>query len=57
VEALAALARQGGCYGMWTLTDDDNEAARATYSRAGARTPSRHLMPEWAFRDAPSKSV
>src|SRR3954449_8773384 len=37
VEALAALARERGCYDMWTGTDTHNLAARATYERAGAR--------------------
>jgi ribosomal protein S18 acetylase RimI-like enzyme len=49
VEALAALARERGCYGMWVLTDDDNVAARATYSRAGGREASRSLMLDWEF--------
>ncbi len=30
VEALAALAKERGCYDMWTGTDTDNVAARAT---------------------------
>jgi ribosomal protein S18 acetylase RimI-like enzyme len=50
VEALAALARERGCYGMWVLTDDDNVAARATYGRAGGRDASHSLMMEWDFR-------
>jgi ribosomal protein S18 acetylase RimI-like enzyme len=50
VEALASLARERGCYGMWTLTDHDNEAAQATYTSAGGRTASSHPMPEWDFR-------
>ena len=53
VEALAALARERGCYGMFVLTDDDNAAALATYRSAGARDPSRQLMLDWDFR-APS---
>src|SRR3954452_15377100 len=35
VEALAALARERGCYGMWVGTEPDNDAARRTYARAG----------------------
>ena len=35
VERLAALARAAGCYGMWVVTDEDNEAARATYEGTG----------------------
>jgi ribosomal protein S18 acetylase RimI-like enzyme len=51
VEALAELARERGCYGMFVLTDDDNVAARATYRRAGGREVSRSLMVEWEFRN------
>src|SRR6188472_1867556 len=31
VAALRDLARERGCYGMWVLTDADNEAAIRTY--------------------------
>src|SRR5918996_84441 len=37
VEALATVARERGCYGMFTLADDDNGAARAAYASAGGR--------------------
>jgi ribosomal protein S18 acetylase RimI-like enzyme len=50
VEALAARAREHGCYGMWVLADDDNAAARATYASAGGRTASRPVMVDWDFR-------
>ena len=49
VRALADLARQQGCYGMWVLTDDDNPAALATYTAAGADEQSRHVMLTWNF--------
>jgi ribosomal protein S18 acetylase RimI-like enzyme len=49
VEALAALARERGCYGLFVLTDDDNVAARATYRSAGGREASRSLMLDWEF--------
>jgi ribosomal protein S18 acetylase RimI-like enzyme len=49
VEALAVLARERGCYGMWVLTDQDNEGAIATYRRAGASNASSSLMLEWRF--------
>ena len=41
VERLAALARAAGCYGMWVVTDDDNEAARATYEGTGGVPETR----------------
>jgi ribosomal protein S18 acetylase RimI-like enzyme len=49
VEALAALARERGS-GMWTLADADNDAALATYARAGGRPVGPLVMPEWDFR-------
>src|SRR3954452_19123429 len=36
VAELIEIARAGGCYGMWVGTETDNEAALATYRRAGA---------------------
>ena len=50
VEALATLARERGCYGLWVLTDDDNVAALATYRAAGAGKDSPNVMLEWDFR-------
>jgi ribosomal protein S18 acetylase RimI-like enzyme len=50
VEALAALGREHGCYGMWVLADDDNQAALATYASAGGRTAARPVMIDWDFR-------
>lgn len=48
VEALASRAMERGCYAMWTLTDHDNAAARATYRKAGADTEEEALvMPLW----------
>ena len=49
VAALADLARERGCYGMWVLTDHDNPAALATYSAAGGEPPSTHAMITWTF--------
>ena len=49
VQALAALAREQGCYDMWVLADADNEAAQATYARAGGREASRPVLLEWLF--------
>ena len=47
VEALADLARERGCRGMWVLTDDDNAAALGTYRKAGATIEERTLLLEW----------
>jgi ribosomal protein S18 acetylase RimI-like enzyme len=49
VRALADLARDRGCYGMWVLTDDDNAAAIATYESAGATERSPQLLLSWRF--------
>jgi ribosomal protein S18 acetylase RimI-like enzyme len=49
VSALADLARERGCYGMWMLTEDDNLAAQATYERAGG-VPERRVMFSLDFR-------
>jgi ribosomal protein S18 acetylase RimI-like enzyme len=50
VSELAQLARERGCYGMFVLTDDDNEAGMRTYQAAGARHDGRHVMFAWDFR-------
>jgi ribosomal protein S18 acetylase RimI-like enzyme len=47
VEALAAVARERGCYGMWVSTDLDNAAARQTYTSAGASDAGTFVMLEW----------
>ena len=52
VGALAGLAREHGCYGMFVLTDDDNAAALATYRAAGATEESSHVMLGWDFTTA-----
>jgi ribosomal protein S18 acetylase RimI-like enzyme len=49
VDRLAQVARDGGCYGMWVLTDADNDAALATYRSAGASEESDHIMLSWTF--------
>jgi hypothetical protein len=49
VRALAELARERGCYGMWVLTDDGNPAAlRAYVAAAGVREPEAVLF-TWTF--------
>ncbi len=49
VERLAALARAAGCYGMWVITDEDNEAARATYEGTGGRSETGQVVEVWTF--------
>ncbi|MFB8236864.1 GNAT family N-acetyltransferase [Kitasatospora purpeofusca] len=52
VSALADLSRERGCYGLWTLTEEGNAAARATYHRAGG-TPERGQMAlTWTFDES-----
>ena len=45
--ALAQLARERGCYGMWVLTDDENEAALRTYYAGGATEKEDAVMLTW----------
>ena len=53
VRALAGLARERGCYGMWVLTDRDNEAALRTYATAGAdEGSSSQVMLTWTISPA-----
>jgi ribosomal protein S18 acetylase RimI-like enzyme len=53
VTALRELARERGCYDMWVLTDDDNEAALGTYRKTGSSESSTHVMLTWPLtRDA-----
>jgi ribosomal protein S18 acetylase RimI-like enzyme len=52
VQALRTLAQEHGCYAMWVLADDDNEAAHAAYASAGGRAASRPVLMEWDLRDA-----
>jgi ribosomal protein S18 acetylase RimI-like enzyme len=54
VTTLRDLAVARGCYGMWVLTDHDNEAALATYRRAGAGAPQPQVMLEWGFLNGSS---
>lgn len=49
VSALADLARDRGCYGMWVITDEGNEAAVATYSRAGGLPEKDQVVFVWTF--------
>jgi ribosomal protein S18 acetylase RimI-like enzyme len=50
VKALADLAVDRGCYGMWVGVDaSDNAAAVATYRSAGAEEPESALIFNWTF--------
>ena len=46
--ALAALAAEHGCRGLWTATEHDNEAALATYRSLGATVDDGAVLLEWA---------
>ncbi len=47
VAALESLARRRDCRGMYTLADDENGPARATYASAGGRETARPVMIDW----------
>ncbi len=49
MQALAGVAREHGCYGMWVATEPDNEAALATYRAAGAAPPEPCVTLGWSF--------
>ncbi len=49
VEALAELARDRGCYGMWVATEPGNAAALATYLAAGAAPSEPCVTFSWTF--------
>jgi len=49
VSALAELARENGCYGMWVLTDDDNPAAVRAYEAAGGQQQPLTRLIAWRF--------
>ena len=49
VERLTVVAQQAGCYGMWVITDEDNEAARATYEGTGGVAEAQQVVEVWTF--------
>jgi ribosomal protein S18 acetylase RimI-like enzyme len=51
VSALVDLARERACYGVWTITEEDNAAALATYRRAGGSPEEGHVVLAWTFEE------
>ena len=49
VAALQSLALERGCYGMWVLTDESNEAALATYLGAAGSAQPGQVVIAWTF--------
>ena len=49
VAGLDALARERGCYGMWVITDEDNEPACRTYESSGATAERQQVVFVWTF--------
>ncbi len=49
LHALADLARERGCYGMWVTTEPDNEAALATYRTLTGTDPDPTVTFAWEF--------
>jgi ribosomal protein S18 acetylase RimI-like enzyme len=47
VRALAGIARERGCYGIWVGTEQDNEAGLATYRKAGANEEAPFVLLSW----------
>ena len=47
VRELADVARRRGCYGMWVGTEADNQAAQATYRKAGADEEAPFVLMSW----------
>jgi ribosomal protein S18 acetylase RimI-like enzyme len=47
VRALAGIARERGCYGIWDGTEPDNDAALATYRKSGANEEAPFVLLSW----------
>jgi ribosomal protein S18 acetylase RimI-like enzyme len=56
VTALADVARERGCYGMWVVTEGDNAAAKATYRGAGGVAEEGQTVLVWTFDQPESTS-
>lgn len=50
--ALADLARERGCYGMWVVTEADNTPAQATYAHTATEREDAQIAYTWTFRPA-----
>ena len=57
VAALAQLARQRACRGMWVLVDTDNGPALGTYRAAGASREEVTSLLEWQFGVDPPEAA
>ena len=57
IGALADIARERGCYGMWTGTEHDNEAALATYRATGAALEPGTTIVVYSFRSGTESGV
>ena len=51
VSRLGALARERGCYGMWVITDEGNEAACRTYESSGATAERQQVVFVWTYEE------
>ena len=49
LQRLVDLCRERGCGSMFALTDEDNAAARATYTKAGGEAQPAGVMFTWTF--------
>ena len=49
VSALADLARERDCFGMWVVTGGDNEAAQRTYAGGGGMPEQDQVVFVWDF--------
>jgi ribosomal protein S18 acetylase RimI-like enzyme len=49
IQHLIDIARERDCYGMWVLTEEDNEGALATYASAEGTPDRTPVLFEWKF--------
>jgi ribosomal protein S18 acetylase RimI-like enzyme len=49
IEGLIEVAGERDCYGMWVLTEEDNEGALATYTSAEGTPDRTPVLFEWKF--------